>query len=317
MIGLLKRGHLDAADIRFNFMDPKSSSRGKVVPLQGKLCILGYELAINGDELEEGGVRGSAILDDLFDCNVPYSTALLSCTPAFYQEQIEFPVVVDHILGVLYKHPNHWTQLKKALASDEGHVTLYICPLSGVPMIIPSDKIYKVTVNGLMIQIKGLGLSRLSKLTHQNIDEDAASKALEYLRDVGFIGEFIDNMDEFISYLFGLVGGSGDEYFVEFMQELLYSGEVFLDIDLESGDILVDTSLSEDLEDGESISDLLGYDDIDLEDDLMDEDELPDRDLEEELQVLDETENQNDLVVKREDLKNPESVFMKGTDTFH
>lgn len=307
-------------------MDSPRSSDNKVVQLEGKLCILGYELPVDEDLLEEGGKSGSNTLDDLFDCNVPYSVALLSCVPAFYRGEIDFNTVIEHILGALYKHPPQWSQLKKAIASDEGYVTLYICPFSGVPMIIPSDQVYQIHVNDLTVNMRGTSLSRLCKLTHLDVLPEASEKCLEELKEIGFIGDLIDDMDAFITYLFGFVAGKGDEEFVEFMQELLHEQEVYLEINLETGGLLVESVLEDDDEIGgeETLQELLS----DIDDDEIEENEaheseayqeIPDWSsrLKDEEAVLEALQNDKQLIVKREDLSNPDSIFIEATKTLH
>lgn len=284
--------------------------------ISGKLCILGYELTIDEDQLEDGGIRGSETLDDLFECGVSYSTALLSAIPSFYLNQIEFPVLVDHILGALYKHTDQWKKLKRALATDEGHVTLYVCPLSGVPVIIPSDKIYKITVSGLALHIKGLGLSALSKLTHQEIDPNMKSEFFDVIEKSGFMAPMIDDMNEFVNAVFGYIACMGDDVYIDFMQELVHSGEVNVDINLEDGSVFVDTDIIDD----------------DFEENFHDEDDhegtnFLERFKDEDDDVFDKynhysnDENVLDLEgefsVTRDDLKNPNSLLVKGNKTIN
>lgn len=302
-------------------MDSIAPKQDKVVPVSGNLCILGHEIPVNEETLERAGREGSEVLDDLFGCSIAYSTALLSCVPAFYTSQIDFPTVIEHVLGSLYKHPSYWLKLKQTLAVDEGHVTIHICPISGVPMIIGSDKLFTININGTMeIKIQGTALSRLSKITHMNLDPGAAQEGLEYLREAGLVASMIEDMDDFVSNLFAFVGGSSEDAFVDFMQELLHSGEAYLDLDLEAGTCAIDTSLAADLDDEETLDDILKDGEVDYFNDLpdtnIDESEglIPDFMLppEDDADTLDTFQDS-----PGEDQKNPNSVFLKGNDTVH
>lgn len=309
-------------------MDSSEPKQEKVVPVSGNLCILGHEIPVNEETLENAGRDGSTTLDDLFGCNVAYSTALLSCVPAFYTSQIEFPTVIEHVLGTLYKHPTQWNELKRALATDDGYVTIHICPLSGVPMIFGSDKIFKININEtLQLNLPATSISRLSKVTHMNLEPEAAQEGLEYIREIGLVGSLIEDMGTYITSFLAFVAGTSEEDFVELMQELLYSGEVHVDLDLDAGTYFVDTSMSDDLDDTETLDDLL-YDES-LDDDnilSMGSDAPMEEDFDEESveQMVKEmmrsdpgVNEQLTLTVNTDDLKNPSSVFLKGNKTIH
>lgn len=295
----------------------------------GKLCILDIEMPLTASLLKTLGETGSEGLDDLFAFSVPYSTTLLSSIPAFFQEQVDFPVIADQVLGTIYKHPKKWKQLSELIRKDPGTVTLYVCPVTGVPKIISSEETFEIQVNGLAIRMHGTGLSKLTRITHQVVTSKARKKALEYIDEIGFIGAMIEDMSEFVSNLFTIITANEDDAFVDFFQELLMEKTVSIEMDSRTGSIevnLPDGSFNSDLADSdeETLQDILEEERMfreSEEDDLLDF-ETEENSLSKE-QSFDGEDDQDrsgiygGFKISREDLKDENSVFVKGNDTQH
>lgn len=304
--------------------------------LIGKLCILDFEMPVTEALLNSLGRDGSHGLDELFEFSVSYSTTLLSSIPAFYQKEVDFPVVVDQILGTLYKHPKKWKQLIKTLKSDPELVTIYVCPVSGVPKIITSEEVFKIKVNDLQINMKATGLSRLSRITHQNVSQEDANEALEYINDIGFIGAMIEDMNRYVANLFMILSARQDDVFFDFIQDLVLGKEVSINLDPETGDVEVihtESSLTGDLSDSdeETLQELLGDNSEEEFDEFMDSMDLED-DFNEDLDGIDGTvkastdddTNQaskevifGEFKVSKEDMKSDHVFFLKGNNTIN
>lgn len=300
--------------------NPKDPNSEEVI---GKLCVLEYEMEVTEGLLTALAKTGSEGLDSLFDFSVPYSTTLLSSIPAFFNQEVDFPIIVDQVLGTIYKHPSKWKQLKELVRNDSGTVTLYVCPVTGVPKILSSEETFEVNVNGLTVRMTAAGLSKLCRITHQDVDQAAASLALEYIADIGFIGAMIEDMNEFAENLFTVISTSQDETFVDFFQELILSKSVTLNMNVETGTYEVNLADGSEGEEGGVWS---SSDEQTLQEILDEESSLfaEGDDFVDEM-VLDPDEGYDDFGylrfgefnVREEDLKNKRSTYVKGNDSRH
>lgn len=288
----------------------------------GKLCILEYEMPVTEELLLSLAKTGSEGLDNLFDFSVPYSTTLLSSIPAFFQQEVDFPVIADQVLGTIYKHPRKWKQLLHMVRNDPGIVTLYVCPITGVPKLIASDEIFEIKVNGLNVKMTGTGVSKLSRISHQDVEEDQFQEALEYLAEIGFVGAMIEDMNEFVAALFKVISGRPNDTYVDFFQELLLTKEVSINMDIETGAIEVDFPESSNFgewsdTDDATLQELLGDSEDFLEDDV-DENIMG---LENDIESMSENPEKGmifgEFSCSREDLKDKNATFIKGNDTQH
>lgn len=283
--------------------------------LIGKLCILDYEMPVSENLLMSFGQSGSSGLDDLFDFNVSYSTTLLSSIPAFYQKQVDFPIIADQVLGTLYKHPRKWKELFEAVKNDPDIVTVYVCPISGVPRIFSSEDTFEILVNNLKVNMKATGLSKLSRITHQNLSEESGEVALEYFRETGFVSSLIENMNDFVLNLFTLISTYSDEAFIDFMQNLVFSKKAAISIDVENGTLEIIQPEEEEGEWSEGDEDRLQ--DL-LESEAEESEDIDGSYLHEGLEESGEGNSiHKDFDISRDDLKNKNAIVLKTTKTIH
>lgn len=294
--------------------NPKDPHDEKVI---GKLCVLEYEMPVTEKLLKDLGKSGSDGLDELFAYSVPYSTTLLTSINAFFQQQVDFPIVVDQILGTFYKHRPKWSELFDILKKDSGAVTLYVCPVTGVPKVIGSDELFEIHVNGLTVRMTGTGLSKLSRVTHQPVSKDDAESALEYIDSIGFIGALIENMSEFAENLFTVITANRDEDFVDFFQDLLLAKQTAINMNTKTGKIEIihsDTEYGETLfeSEEETLQEIL---------ESAPEQNSPEHEhlgIEDEIAAIESEESDTaEFGFSREDLKNANSVFIEGNKTKH